>query len=281
MQNPIKFIALLFLCTLVSCTDVIDVDVQTDTIRLVVEASLDWEKGTTGNEQTITLRTSTPFFDTQSTDVVGAEVTVTNNVNGEVYLFTDQADGTYTTDTFNPQLDASYTLEIIYDGQTYTANDTMNQVADIIDVFQDTEDGFDDETIELHIVFNDFEAEGDNYFFKYERPQDLLPILESGDDEFINGNEVDWWFEINEDDDEEGEIKPLAPGDVVTISMHSISRPYYNYIDIVIDQLGGVGIFESTPVAIKGNCINTTNPDNYAHGYFRVTQKNTVIYTVE
>mgnify|MGYP003624163856 FL=1 len=281
MQNPIKFIALLFLCTLVSCTDVIDVDVQTDTIRLVVEASLDWEKGTTGNEQTITLRTSTPFFDTQSTDVVGAQVSVTNDVNGEVYLFTDQADGTYTTDTFNPQLDASYTLEIIYDGQTYTANDTMNQVADIIDVFQDTEDGFDDETIELHIVFNDFEAEGDNYFFKYERPQDLLPILESGDDEFINGNEVDWWFEINEDDDEEGEIKPLAPGDVVTISMHSISRPYYNYIDIVIDQLGGVGIFESTPVAIKGNCINTTNPDNYAHGYFRVTQKNTVIYTVE
>ena len=281
MQNPIKFIALIFLCTMVSCTDVIDVDVQTDTIRLVVEASLDWEKGTTGNEQTITLRTSTPFFDTQSTDVVGAQVSVTNDVNGEVYLFTDQADGTYTTDTFNPQLDASYTLEIIYDGQTYTANDTMNPVADIIDVFQDTEDGFDDETIELHIVFNDFEAEGDNYFFKYERPQDLLPILESGDDEFINGNEVDWWFEINEDDDEEGEIKPLAPGDVVTISMHSISRPYYNYIDIVIDQLGGVGIFESTPVAIKGNCINTTNPDNYAHGYFRVTQKNTVIYTVE
>jgi len=266
---------------MVSCTDVIDVDVQTDTIRLVVEASLDWEKGTTGNEQTITLRTSTPFFDTQSTDVVGAQVSVTNDVNGEVYLFTDQADGTYTTDTFNPQLDASYTLEIIYDGQTYTANDTMNPVADIIDVFQDTEDGFDDETIELHIVFNDFEAEGDNYFFKYERPQDLLPILESGDDEFINGNEVDWWFEINEDDDEEGEIKPLAPGDVVTINMHSISRPSYNYIDIVIDQLGGVGLFESTPVAIKGNCINTTNPDNYAHGYFRVTQKNTVIYTVE
>ena len=113
---------------MVSCTDVIDVDVQTDTIRLVVEASLDWEKGTTGNEQTITLRTSTPFFDTQSTDVVGAQVSVTNDVNGEVYLFTDQADGTYTTDTFNPQLDASYTLEIIYDGQTYTANDTMNQV---------------------------------------------------------------------------------------------------------------------------------------------------------
>ena len=52
-------------------------------------------------------------------------------------------------------------------------------------------------------------------------------------------------------------------------------------MDIVIDQTGRVGIFEFMPVAIKGNCINTTNPDNYAHGYFRVTQKNTVIYMVE
>jgi hypothetical protein len=45
--------------------------------------------------------------------------------------------------------------------------------------------------------------------------------------------------------------------------------------------MGGVGIFLATPVDVKGNCINTTNPDNYAHGYFRVTQKNTITYTIE
>tara|TARA_R110002051_G_scaffold165130_3_gene235998 strand:+ start:57040 stop:57879 length:840 start_codon:yes stop_codon:yes gene_type:complete len=279
MQNPIKFITLLFLCSIVSCSDVIDVDVQTDTLRLVVEASLDWEKGTTGNEQSIMLRTSTPFFETQSTDVIGAEVSVTNDSTGEVYLFTDQNNGTYTTTTFNPELGANYTLEIIYNGETYTASDTLNAVPDITEVYQDTEDGFDDETIELHIVFTDFEEEGDNYFFKFKRPQDLLPTLELGDDEFINGNEVDWWYEI--DDDEDEEIKPLAPGDIVNITMHSISKPYYNYMDIVIDQMGGVGIFSATPVDVKGNCINTTNPNNYAHGYFRVTQKNTITYTVE
>ncbi|WP_208630722.1 hypothetical protein [Maribacter litoralis] len=60
-----------------------------------------------------------------------------------------------------------------------------------------------------------------------------------------------------------------------------ILRAYYNFIDIVIDQMGGVGIFEATPVDVKGNCINTTNPDNYAHGYFRVTQTNKVTYTVQ
>ncbi|WP_036154246.1 DUF4249 family protein [Maribacter forsetii] len=279
MKNYIKLLLALFTVAIIGCEDVIDVDVQTDTLRLVVEASLDWEKGTTGNEQLITLRTSTPFFETESTNVTGAEVTVTNNATGEVFLFTDQNNGTYTTSTFEPQLEATYTLEILYDGERYVAEDTMNPVPDITDIYQDTEDGFDDETIELHIVFTDFEEEGDNYLFKFERPQDLLPTLETGDDEFINGNEVDWWYEI--DDDEDEEIKPLLPGDVVNISMHGISRSYFNYIDIVIDQMGGVGIFEATPVDVKGNCINTTNPDNYAHGYFRVTQKNTVIYTVE
>ncbi|TDT45159.1 uncharacterized protein DUF4249 [Maribacter spongiicola] len=279
MKNYIKLFLAVCTISVVSCEDVIDVDVQTDTLRLVVEASLDWEKGTTGNDQSITLRTSTPFFDTQSTDVIGAEVNVTNNSTGEVYPFTDQNNGTYTTTTFDPQIYVTYTLEIIYDGERFTAEDTLRPVPNIKEVYQDTEDGFDDETIELHIVFDDFQDEGDSYFFKFERPQDLLPTLEVGDDEFINGNEVDWWYEI--DDDEDEEIKPLLPGDIVTINMHSISRPYYNYMDIVIDQLGGVGIFESTPVEVKGNCINTTDPENYAHGYFRVTQKNSVIYTVE
>ncbi|WP_405382172.1 DUF4249 family protein [Maribacter sp. LLG6340-A2] len=279
MKNYIKLLLALFTVIFTGCTDVIDVDVQTDTLRLVVEASLDWEKGTTGNEQLITLRTSTPFFETESTNVTGAEVSVTNNATGEVFLFTDQNNGTYTTSTFEPQLEATYTLEILYDGERYVAEDTMNPVPDITDIYQDTEDGFDDETIELHIVFTDFEEEGDNYLFKFERPQDLLPTLETGDDEFINGNEVDWWYEI--DDDEDEEIKPLLPGDVVNISMHGISRSYFNYIDIVIDQMGGVGIFEATPVDVKGNCINTTNPDNYAHGYFRVTQTNKVTYTVQ
>lgn len=279
MKNYIKLLLALFTVIFTGCTDVIDIDVQTDTLRLVVEASLDWEKGTTGNEQLITLRTSTPFFDTESTNVTGAEVTVTNNDTGEVFLFTDQNNGTYTTSTFEPQLEATYTLEILYDGERYVAEDTMNPVPDITDIYQDTEDGFDDETIELHIVFTDFEEEGDNYLFKFERPKDLLPTLETGDDEFINGNEVDWWYEI--DDDEDEEIKPLLPGDVVNISMHGISRSYFNYIDIVIDQMGGVGIFEATPVDVKGNCINTTNPDNYAHGYFRVTQTNKVTYMVQ
>lgn len=37
--------------------------------------------------------------------------------------------------------------------------------------------------------------------------------------------------------------------------------------------------FSTTPVAIKGNCINQTQKDNYAFGYFRLTQVEETDYT--
>ncbi|MEM8847438.1 MAG: hypothetical protein AAGD17_10085 [Bacteroidota bacterium] len=69
------------------------------------------------------------------------------------------------------------------------------------------------------------------------------------------------------------------PGDVVDIEMYGISRDYYDYIKIFISQLGGVGLFEATPVAVRGNCINETSPENYAFGYFRLTEVDKTSYT--
>lgn len=264
-----------------SCTDVVDVEVQQAPTRLVVQASLDWEKGTIGNEQTVTLSTSTEFFDTtNNTAVTGAFVSVTNTMSGEEIIFTDQNNGDYTTNEFVPILNETYQLFIIYDGETYTAEETMTAVTEITRLYQDREDGFDDEELELHVEYTDPEDEENYYLFKFQREGDLLPQFEVGDDYFINGNQVDEWFEIDEDEDTE-KIDVLVPGDVVTIEMHGISEAYFDYMNILVDQIGGVSIFSSTPVALKGNCINLNNPDNYAHGYFRLTEVNRASYTFE
>ncbi|UJH67262.1 DUF4249 family protein [Allomuricauda sp. SCSIO 65647] len=266
----------LLLVTLASCTDVVDVEVQDGPERLVVEASLDWEKGTTGNVQTIRLRKSTPFFDTNSiTDVMGASVVVTNDTSGAQFVFADQNNGEYRTNSFQPVLGQSYSLRIEYNGEVFTAQETMMPVTEITDVFQAREEGFDSEILEVHVVFTDPETEGDHYLFKFQRQGDLLPDLEVAEDEFVNGNEIDWWYEIEDEDD----VDPFEPGDVVDIEMYGISRAYYDYIKILADQLGGVGIFETTPVAVRGNCINETNSDNYAFGYFRLTEVDKTSYT--
>jgi len=278
MKTLKKIILVVIVIIFASCSDVVDVEVQEGPKRLVVEASLDWEKGSEGNVQTIRLRESTPFFSTNTnTEVTGASVVVTNEGSGASYNFEDQGNGEYLTTNFEPVLEQKYTLRIEYNGEIYTATETMTAVTDITSVFQGRKEGFDDELLEVHVVFTDPEVEGNNYLFKFQREGDLLPDLETAKDEFLNGNEIDWWYEIDEDDDTE--IEPFKPGDVVDIEMYGISKAYYDYIKILISQLGGVGLFESTPVDVKGNCVNTTNPENYAFGYFRLTQVVKTSYT--
>ncbi|KAB5491703.1 DUF4249 domain-containing protein [Flagellimonas hadalis] len=278
MKTFKKIILAIIVIAFTSCVDVVDVEVQDGPTRLVVEASLNWEKGTTGNEQTIRLSESSPFFSTGAiTEVTGASVVVTNDTSGDEFVFADQGNGEYLSTTFEPVLGKSYSLRIEHDGEVYTAIETMTPVTDITDIFQKREEGFNDEELEVHIVFTDPEEEGNNYLFKFQREGDLLPGLEVGEDRFLNGNEIDWWYEIEEDEDEN--IEPFQPGDVLQIEMYGISRPYYDYIKILVEQLGGTSLFDSTPVAVKGNCINETNPENYAFGYFRLTQVVKASYT--
>lgn len=266
---------------LTSCEDTIDVDVPTAQARLVVEASLDWEKGTTGNVQSISLSMSTPFFDTnQDTSVTGAIVTVTNEDSGEVFPFDDNNDGTYSTSTFVPILNNTYHLEIVYDGETYEATETLMSVSDINEVNQSIEGGFDDELLELNLYFTDPANIENFYLIKYDVEGDLFPYLEDVSDEFTDGNEIHDFLE--KEDDEDGEEVPFEAGDVVNISLYGISEQYYNFIRLLIEQHGSQGDpFSSTAALIRGNCINPTNPDNYAFGYFRVTEVDTATYTFE
>ena len=82
-------------------------------------------------------------------------------------------------------------------------------------------------------------------------------------------------------DDDTGETE-FVPGDVVDINLLGLSEQYYNYIQLLIQQSGGAGgPFSTTPAEIKGNCINMTNPENYAFGYFRLSEVDKRVYQFE
>ncbi|MEK6151939.1 DUF4249 family protein [Flavobacteriaceae bacterium 3-367] len=280
MKTYFRIAIPLFILFLSSCEDVIDVDVQTAPARLTIEASLDWEKGTQGNAQTIKLSTSTPFFDTTTnTAVTGASVVVTNNTSAAQFVFSDQNNGEYTTQDFVPVLNQSYTLEVQYNGETYRATETLMPVTDITELTQSTEDGFDDEVLEVNVIFTDPADEKNFYLFKFQKRGDLLPELEELDDEFVNGNEISWYYEKEEDEDTNTE--EFAPGDIVDVELLGISEAYHNYVRILIEQSEGAGLFSTTPVALRGNCINVDNEENYANGYFRVSQVVRESYTFQ
>lgn len=281
MKTCIKITIISILIISSACTDVIEVDVQTAPARLTIEASLDWEKGTSGNEQTIKLSTSTPYFENNAgSGVTGASVKVTNNENGATYIFADQNNGEYTTTTFVPVLNDTYTLEVVHNNETYTATERLIPVVDISDLTQSRKKGFNDEDLEVNVIFTDPEEEENFYLFKFRKRGDLLPYLEEADDEFVNGNQISWFFE-KEEDESTDKIEAFVPGDIVDIWFYGISERYSNFIGILIEQSGGTGLFSTTPVPLKGNCINVDNPENYAYGYFRLTEMVKKSYTFQ
>jgi len=281
MKTYIKFLCLFVCIVFTSCEDVIDVNLSEGKTRLVIEASLDWEKGTSGNQQLIKLSTSSPYFQTnENNEVTGASVKVTNNNTGAEYIFTDENDGTYTISNFAPIIGHTYTLEVVHNGETYIGNETLMSVPSITNVTQSVEGGFDDELLQVNFNYNDPPEEENFYLTKFMEEGDLFPVLEDLSDEFVNGNEIDDFWE-KEDDEDANEI-PFESGDKVSISLYAISKRYYNYIRLLIEQYdSGGNPFSSTAAQIKGNCVNTTNSENYPYGYFRVTQVVKVDYTFQ
>ncbi len=274
MNRTYKHIALVLILIgfLNSCTDPVKVSVPDGGSRLVVEASINWEKGTSGQTQTIKLSESTTYFDSNlNVNVTGASVIVTKEDDGSQFVFEDQNNGDYIVNDFVPEIDQSYSLEIQYNGQTYTATETLMPVTEINGIEQTIEGGGEDEEIQLKVFFDD--PAGVNNYYLGEFSSSVNPLLTLGalSDQFTDGNE-----NFIEYDNEK-----LVAEAVVDISIYGISERFYNYINILIEQSGvNNSPFQTTPVQLKGNCININNPDEEVLGYFRLGQVVKTDYTI-
>ena len=54
-----------------------------------------------------------------------------------------------------------------------------------------------------------------------------------------------------------------------------------NTFNLLINQSESGGPFDTTPVALRGNCTNQNDPNNFAYGYFRLTEVAKASYTFE
>ncbi|TDU40591.1 uncharacterized protein DUF4249 [Gelidibacter sediminis] len=268
-----KFIAIL--CTLfcyTSCTDPIEVDLNTAAPKLVIEASINWTKGTLGNVQTIKLSLTAPYFDSEIPPANGAIVTIINE-NSTYNFYEIGMTGLYRNENFVPQLNAKYTLKITYDGEDYVGTEVFKPVASINRIEQNNEGGFSGEDIELKAYYTDPVDEKNFYLFEFISDIPAIPSLSVYEDKFTNGNDI-FGFYTEED---------LKSGDEVLIKNYGISERFYKYMYILLQQNNnsGGGQFEPQPTIVRGNCVNTTNPENYPLGYFRLSEVSEVLYTVQ
>lgn len=254
-----------------ACEDVVEVNLEEAQPRLVVDAILEWKKGTNGANQTIKLSRTRDFFDDEPQPVSGATIKV-NNSYGVEFAFEEVTSGEYMTDTFRPEINELYSLRIELDGNVYSAKETLKPVVPINFVEQIDEGGFSGEDIELKAYYTDPEAIENYYAFKFFAPFLAFPDLSVFDDEFNDGNQI---FGIFSEED-------LEAGMDVKIQLYGISRNYYNFLEILLAQAGSAGgPFETQPATVRGNIRNENDSDELIFGYFGLSEIDEIIYTIQ
>ncbi|MGL2987766.1 DUF4249 domain-containing protein [Flavobacterium sp. RSSA_27] len=273
-MQKIPFFFVFILATLfVGCEDVVDVDLNTAPPKLVIEAAIKWQKGTSGNLQRIRLTTTTDYFSNSIPKVSGAIVTITNSTN-TVFNFVEAPNtGEYFCSNFVPKINETYTLTVVSKGQTYTATESLQAVAPITKLEQKNDGGFTGDQIEVKTFYNDPAGTPNYYLYKFTYSNQVKSNLYVDRDEFFDGND---FFSISQNDE-------LKKGDKIEIAHYGISKAYYNYMSILANISGnnGGGPFQSPPATVRGNILNTTDKANYPLGYFSLSEIDQRSYTIQ
>lgn len=274
MKNLFLIIVIFLGFLFSSCEKVIDVDLAGEPPRLVIDAALTWVKGTNGKNQSITLSTTSDYFDSEIPKVSGATVYVNNTANTKFDFIEESTQkGKYTCTNFNPVIGETYTLTVINKGETYNGQEKLIASTSIENVEQRSDLGINSDEYGIKTNFQDSGTQTNFYLFSYSSPVSPFPYLEVIDDLFFQGNKVFGLFASDK----------LKKGDVVEIKFRETSERYFNYMKILTSTAdgGGGGPFQPSPAStIRGNMVNQTNAKNFCLGYFSVNEVDSLLYSI-
>jgi len=159
---------------------------------------------------------------------------------------------------------------VIYDGETYKAVTQFIPTVPIDNIEQGDGTLFEGDETEVIITFTDDGNRDNFYLFDFD-----FNLYLPSEDRFYQGEAFNFSYFY---EDEE-----VIAGKEITIKILGIDERYFNYSNILIEQSeqDGGNPFQTPPVQIRGNIINTTNPDNFALGYFNLSEANRFEFTIE
>lgn len=265
MRNLHYIIFLISVLLLVSCEDVIELDLPETEKRVVVDAWLT----NTSEVQTVKLSYTGSYFDNSPTPMLtGATVTVSDNY-GNIYELIEEEPGVYR-QNFMPQVKYIYTLEITTEeGVNYISDpEVMEPVPDLEELYFEykTKSIFEEEGYYVFIGLKDPAGEKNFYRWKYY----INDVLQNTPDYFVFQN--DDLVDGAELYDIQYNFEPLNVGDKVRIEQYAISEGAYNFLYIVREQItSGRGTFDAPPAPVKGNIYNLNNRQETVLGYFGVS----------
>lgn len=262
--------SLLFVLLFLSCSTVVELDLEAGDPKIVIDAEILWEKGTSGNQQSIKITRMAPYYSPTTPKVSGAQVRVENS-KGDVFTFNESEPGLYVCTNFVPVIDMDYKLFVQVDGQSLTATEKLVAVPPITRVEQEImPDITGPDFIVVSFYYKDPADQVNYYLTDYKSILYAYPEYTATNDEFVNGNEINEKFGGTD----------LKPGNTMEITHRGVSKNFYNYMNLIL-QASSSNPFGAVPGNIRGNIINTTDANNFALGYFRVCEANHVMYTVK
>jgi hypothetical protein len=257
-----NFFTFIFLLLLLGCQDVIEVDVPVDKPRLVIDGVIRLYDvlQPTVVVQVAASRTS-PFFE-EIQPARLTRITLANTTENTSWELDELApnSGIYTKEVQQTMLTrGELVLSIDYEGQNYQASTQFVPSVPIDSLVQGEGTLFTGKETEVRLSFTDTPGRTDFYLFDFDFNQYLV-----SEDTFYPGQSFQFSYFYDEG---------LQSGTELQISILGVDEPFFNYMNQLIVQSGGdQGPFQTQSATVKGNIVNTTDPGNFALGYFAVCQ---------
>jgi hypothetical protein len=296
--NYILFLVAASILGSTGCTDVVDIELEDVPPQLVVDAWLD----NRSIPQTIRLTLSQPYFNNSFAPEVDNAVVGLADEDGNIFEFENQGNGDY---TWTPEAGESlgnvgttFILGIEWEGNVITSTSTMNRtpvIDSIVVEFREDEFGFPDGHY-AQFYARDFTGIGDTYWIKsYKNGEFLNKPFELNfayDAAFAPGATDGLIFitpireAINRIPDPDGEddsdVPPWAPGDSITVEVHSISPFAFDFLRIAREQMtNGANTIFALPLANPRSNLVTVEGNEEAIGFFNVAAVSTLSKIVE
>ncbi len=246
----------LFLILFLSCTETIDIKLDSTTQRIAIEAVLSDEM----KQHKVVITKSGDYFQNVAAEKVsGAMVTLNDGTN--TFNVQEVEPGIYQTDSLQGEVGKTYTLNVKIEETTYSASGTMFACPPLQDSIHIIENPWNDSEADIQVSFTD-PADEENYysFIVYNNGvlvTDSLKEVSFTEDRFYNGITFENISVVG--------ISKLNYGDFVTIELQAIEKACYEYyIKIKKETQWSGGPFSGPPANINGNFSNG------ALGFFRV-----------
>lgn len=264
MKNiRLYIVALLALYTFSSCEKVVDVNLPDGEPLPYLDAWISDQPG----KQTIKFLRAVNYLENKAPEpVTGAQIVLTDVTGNKTYNFTYQ-DGAYVYDAGAAAIGIighTYKLSINWDGQQFEATDVLNRVTkvDSISVEYKDEDkleGDEKEGYYAEMHARDLAGGTDYTWIRTYRNGSLnhhVTEMVAIDASFYENVSDGYTFIEPFREGITSNKHPYQKGDVVTVKLRSLSKPAYDFIDQLIDQLYSGGLFAKVLQNVPSNIFN-------------------------